>query len=264
MNSSARQITALLLLSFIAYELFPYVPTLDLHAYWRAIKPVVIHPTVHAFDVASYAVIWIVVAALLADLTGRGRSRWLIVAAMIAVISAKILITHNRLSLSELVSLPIVGVAWQLLSRLPRRSVGTPSGSAAGRSDPGRSTAALRLGVHGHELGWAPFFSILHGSMAANTQALANKVFLYSSLIWLITVSGRRHLTAGALVAAGLFVTSMLETHLPGRSAEITDAVIALGAAAVLGWIAAPAAARPHAEHPPGRTGADDTLGTVK
>ena len=213
---------------------------------------------------ASYAVMWTVVAALLADLTGRGRSRWLIVAAMIAVISAKILITHNRLSPSELVALPIAGVAWQLLSRLTRKSVGAILAVLLAGVILGDRLLPFDWQPYGHEFGWVPFFSILHGSMAANTQALANKVFLYSSLIWLITVSGRRHLTAGALVAAGLFVTSMLETHLPGRSAEITDAVIALGAAAVLGWIAAPAAARPRAERPPGRARAEDTLGTVK
>ncbi|AWN16684.1 VanZ family protein [Salinisphaera sp. LB1] len=238
MNSPARQTAALLLLSFLACRLFPYVPTIDLHAYWRAIKPVVIHPSVHGFDVVSYAVTWTVVAALLRDLAGRRRSRWLLVAVMLAMLSAKILITHNRLSLSELVALPVAVAAWLVLSTRQRAWAGGVLAVLLGLVIVGDRLLPFDWQPIGHAFGWLPFFSILHGSMAANTQALADKVFLYSSLVWLITVAGPRHAVAGALVAAGLFATSVLETHLPGRSAEITDAVIALGAATVLGWLA--------------------------
>lgn len=254
-NSPARQIAALLLLSFLAYRLFPYVPTLDLHSYWRAIKPVVIHPSVHGFDVASYAIIWAVVAALLADLFGRGRSRWLIVAAMLAVLSAKIIITHNRLSLSELIALPIAIVAWQLLSNMRRAWAGGVLAVLLALVILGDRLLPFDWQPIGHEFGWVPFFSILHGSMAANTQALADKVFLYSSLVWMMTVAGMRHAAAGALAAAGLFASSMLETHLPGRSAEITDAVIVLGASTVLAWLSASqSVARADAEHPTERS----------
>jgi hypothetical protein len=62
---------ALLLLPFLVYRLFPYVLTLDLNAYWQALKSVVLHPPVHGFDVSSHAVIWTVVAALFADLVIR-------------------------------------------------------------------------------------------------------------------------------------------------------------------------------------------------
>ncbi|MGB7757418.1 MAG: VanZ family protein [Salinisphaera sp.] len=265
MDSPARQIAALLLLSFLAYRLFPYVPTLDLHSCWRAVKPVLIHPSVHGFDVASYAVIWTVVAALLADLVGRGRSRWLIVAAMLAVITAKIIITHNRLSLSELIALPIAIVAWQVLSTMRRARAGGALAVPLALVIVGDRLLPFDWQPIGHDFGWVPFYSILHGSMAANTQALADKVFLYSGLVWLMTAAGMRHAAAGALAAAGLFATSMLETHLPGRSAEITDAVIALGATAVLAWLsAAPAVARAGAERRSDRPRAQDTFNVAE
>ncbi|MES1938283.1 VanZ family protein [Salinisphaera hydrothermalis] len=237
-NSPARQTAALLLLAYLGYRLFPYVPTLDLHAYWRAIKPVVVHPTLHAFDIASYTVIWTVVAALLADLAGRERSRWLIVVAMLAVLSAKIIITHNRLSLSEIVALPIAVIAWQIIAGAPRRTGGVLLAILLAMVVLGDRLLPFDWQSNAHHFDWIPFFSILHGSMAANTQALADKLFLYTSLVWLLSVAGLRHAAAGAMVAAGLFITSLLETHLPGRSAEITDALIALAAAAVLSWLA--------------------------
>jgi hypothetical protein len=161
-------------------------------------------------------------------------------AAMLTVLFCKIIIVHNHLSLSELIALPIGVLMWQVLASL-RRGIAT-----------GVLAVLLALVVlgdrllpfdwqaTGHAFGWAPFASVLHGSMAVNTQALVEKVFLYSTLIWLLAAAGLRYMLAGGLVAIGLFTTSMLETHLPGRSAEITDALIAIIATAVLYWLSGP------------------------
>lgn len=235
--SPARQTAALLLLLFLAYRLFPYVPSLDLHAYWRAIKPVLLHPLVRGFDVGSYAVMWAVVAALLADLSSRAYSRWLIAASMVAVLFCKVIIVHNHLSLSELIALPVAVFAWQVLSSLRRSWSAGALAVLLALVVLGDRLLPFDWQTTGHAFGWVPFASILHGSMAVNAQSLAEKVFLYSSLIWLFAVAGLRYAVAGGLVASGLFVTSMIETHLSGRSAEITDTVIAVGATVALYWL---------------------------
>jgi hypothetical protein len=59
-------------------------------------------------------------------------------------------------------------------------------------------------------------------------MSLLEKAFLYGSLIWLIGKAGLRLGTSIILVTSMLFATSWAETHLAGRSAEITDAVLAL------------------------------------
>ena len=61
-----------------------------------------------------------------------------------------------------------------------------------------------------------------------NTLSFFEKVFLYGSLLFLLTEAGVRLGISSLLVASSLFATSWLETYLPGRSAEITDAVMAL------------------------------------
>ena len=61
-----------------------------------------------------------------------------------------------------------------------------------------------------------------------NTLSFFEKVFLYGSLLFLLTETGVRLGISALLVASCLFATSWLETYLPGRSAEITDAVMAL------------------------------------
>ena len=62
------------------------------------------------------------------------------------------------------------------------------------------------------------------------------KFFLYGSLVWLSTKAGLPLWLGTLLVALLLFITSVAELYLPGRSAEITDAVMAL----MVGLIMAP------------------------
>ena len=59
---------------------------------------------------------------------------------------------------------------------------------------------------------------------------------MYGSLVWLATEVGLSLRLAILLVASFLFVTSVAEIYLPGRSAEITDAVMVL----LIGLIMAP------------------------
>ncbi|WP_423821212.1 VanZ family protein [Salinisphaera sp. SPP-AMP-43] len=255
LHAPARQVAALIILLFLGYRLFPYVPTIDLHAYWQALKPVVYAPHPAAFDIARYLVIWLVVALMLADLAGPRRSRWLIGAAVLVVAAAKVGITHNHLSAAELIALPCVVIVWQLLASASRRRVCGFLAVLLALIVLGERLLPFEWGSYGHSFGWIPFYSILHGSMAANTQALAEKLFLYTSLLWLLRGVGLRYTIAGTLVAAGLFLASLLETHLPGRSAEITDAVIAVLATWVLASLAPEPIAGTNADAPSARRG---------
>ena len=68
----------------------------------------------------------------------------------------------------------------------------------------------------------------MQGSLQTDTLAFLEKFFLYGSLIYLAGTALRRRWLAALLTAALLFAASWAETRLPGRSAEITDAVLAL------------------------------------
>jgi hypothetical protein len=95
-----------------------------------------------------------------------------------------------------------------------------------------------------HPFGWIPFLSFMHGSIQVDTLSFLEKGFLYGSLIWLLEKIGVRLPLATLGVAAVLLATSLVEVHLPGRSAEITDAVMALFIGSVIALVRR-AAARP-------------------
>lgn len=86
-------------------------------------------------------------------------------------------------------------------------------------------------------LGWIPFRSFMYGSIAVNVMSFFEKFFLYGSLIWLLTEIRIKLATATGLVTATLLAASIAETHLPHRSAEVTDAAMALVIAAIFALI---------------------------
>jgi VanZ family protein len=66
------------------------------------------------------------------------------------------------------------------------------------------------------------------GSIGVDVMSFFEKTFLYGSLLFLFIEAGGRLRTAATLVCGVLFATSWAEIYLPGRSAEITDTVMAL------------------------------------
>ena len=61
------------------------------------------------------------------------------------------------------------------------------------------------------------------------------KCFWYGSAIWLLRAAGWRLVRAAVAVALLLGAIEVIQIHLPGRVAEITDPLLALILAVILG-----------------------------
>lgn len=225
---------ALVLALFLAYRLFPYIPTLDIHAWWHAVAPMFDgHPLAWA-DITRYLVLWAVIGVCLRRIAGGAASRWLLPAGFVATAGAQILILHNDLTRAELIAaIGLIGI-WPTLVKLPRSALTALVALALAVL-----VVCLRLlpfdwQATGHGYDWLPFASALHGSMSINLQALLEKTFLYSALIWLLHKADAPLVAAGIGIAIVLFAMSLLQTHLPGRSADLTDPVLALVMTAIL------------------------------
>jgi VanZ family protein len=71
---AARPAPALLVLAWLAYRLYPYVPTIDLHKYWNALKPIVLTPSLTGYELCRQTATWLTVYALLEAIVRRRRS----------------------------------------------------------------------------------------------------------------------------------------------------------------------------------------------
>lgn len=227
------EFAALLLVAWLAARLFPYVPSLDLQQIKDALKPVLLRPAFAPLPFYRHLVTGLTAAALLACLAGRRRSRLLTPAALAGVLCIRILLPGAVLSLSEVAGYAAAALCWAALSGSRRLAIPSIAVLMAVLIA-AESLSPFVLLPAPRPFGWIPFHSFMGGSISVNLVAFAEKVFLYGSLLWLLVGSGLR--LGGAAALAGSFVTAlrMFQTHLPGRSAEITDTVMTLLLAALM------------------------------
>lgn len=81
---------------------------------------------------------------------------------------------------------------------------------------------------------WIPFGGLLASDWQAASQVLLEKVFYYGTAIWLLRAAGTGLWRAAAIVALILAGIEAAQIHLPGRTAEITDPILAILLAAAL------------------------------
>jgi VanZ family protein len=219
---------SLLLVLWLGSRLYPYVPTIDLHKYWHALKPLFVSPALPLLDLLRYSVVWLFIAALIHACYGTQRWKFFFPLFAAAFFAAKVLITDLVVKPADLLGCLLAFALWLFVfaSTRPRylllsllylalllATVLAPF-----------SFSEIQL----RDYGWVPFKSLMHGSIGVNVQSFCEKTALYGGMIWLLARSGFFFPIATLLTAGLLFVTTYLQTYLPGRSAEITDVVICL------------------------------------
>lgn len=235
---AARPLLVLLLAAYGGDRLFPYVPAIDLHKYWDALKPLVFTPM--AFTPAGlfhHIAIWLVVAVLLESLFGTERRSLIFALLVPAILFARILIVGTILSPNEVYGAGLAFILWfAVLSRLPFRA-GIVAFLLVGDIVV-QSLDPFHFLPRARPFGWIPFLSFMHGSVEVNIRSMFAKVFTYGSLLWLLTRSGWS-LTAATIFSAPLVLAlRYAQTYLPFRSAEITDFLIVLILALVMRLVA--------------------------
>jgi VanZ family protein len=221
------RVPTLLLVAWVGYRLFPFVPTLDLHKYWSAIKPVMLNPDPTYYDLLRYTAMWLGIGALIEAIVGTRRG-WLFFSLFIVgILVGKIMIVDATLNTSEIAGAAVAIAAWIVLGFRPALrttliALFFCAYVVAERLEP------FQFAATPGPFSWIPFRGFMSGDLTIDVMAFLQKFFLYGSLIWLLTQAGWRLRSAILSTALILFITSEAERFLPGRSAEITDALMAL------------------------------------
>jgi VanZ family protein len=224
----SKPIPFLLLGAWTAYRTYPYVPTTDLHKFWQALKPIVLSPSLQPYDLGRHTTIWLTLFALIEATLGRRRS--LLGAVLFAgfLIGSRISIVDKALSMAEVAGAGIALCIWPVALLLPLRLRASLLALTFGGYILVERLQPFLFQRNAREFGWLPFCSFMTGSLELNLMAFLEKSFLYGGLLFLLGEAGWRLRNSAIFVALALFATSWAETYLPGRSAEITDAVMVL------------------------------------
>lgn len=230
---SAQPIPTLLLIAWLSYRLYPYVPTIDLHKYWNALKPIFLTPSLSLYDLFRQTAIWLALYALIEAIVRRRQSAWLALLFAVAVMSAKVLIVDTELRVAELAGAGLAFTIWLALLAIPARPRAAVAGVILCAYVVALRLEPFRFQSEGRAFGWVPFLSLMQGSLQINTLSFLEKFFLYGSTLYLLGDAVGRRLPTTIFIAVLLFATSWAECYLPGRSAEITDPVMVLIIASV-------------------------------
>jgi VanZ family protein len=216
-----------LLLAWVGWRLYPYVPTIDLHKFLQSIRAAfVVDAPIYA--VFRYTVIWLSVAFLFQHGLRPKRPTSLILVLVVCYFFAKVLVVDQFLSLPEILGAAIaVTISRSFLGRY--QSVGIPILAAlvvfvltTSRILPWQFAVAPK------SFQWIPFFGFFHGSLEVNIISFAEKFYMYGAALLLLLTAGMPLRIAIALEFVLLLCTSVLQMFMVGRSAEISDALLVL------------------------------------
>ena len=226
-------VPGMLLAAFLGWRLYPYVPIIDLHKYWNSLKPVLLHPNFNALTTLRYFALWLTISYVFANVTSWRMPRLTVLLFTGAVFTAKVLIVNQSISLSEVVAAAFAISVWLLALRRTRRAALAVACVVCAAVAIERLEPLDFLANH-RAFGWLPFSGFLHGSLAINVQSFLEKAFLYGAAIWTLNMVGTHVWAATGGVAILLLATSFAEIYLPGRSGEITDAIMVLLMGAII------------------------------
>ena len=223
-------VPGLLIGSWLAYRLFPFVPSIDFQAIKDSLKPLLLDPQIGAVGVFHDAVAWLIVATLLPRLLP-GRRLDLFLPVLIAcVFGLEVLIVQNSLSATNVAGAVLALVLWwSLLKHIRWQDSALAILLCVMLVVDG--LAPFSVASVSASFNWLPFKGLLGGSMYLNVQSICEKVFLYGSLVYVLWQT-RLGQTAGICIATAIvalieFSQMFFGDHTP----EITDPILVVLAA---------------------------------
>ena len=228
-----RPFVILLLVSWLGYWLFPYVPRLAPADYLDVLRPIVLASRLSPRELYEQLLVWLAVALLLQSLVGMARSRiafgWVVFLALFARgwIVGAVLSPEQALS-GILAVLVWAAFLWRWRAR---------AGWIALLFAIHVTLEALRpfqFSPHAHRFSLVPFRSFLEASRASGIYSFFNKTFTYGVLVWSIVRAGWPLTNATTLAAGLVFILRIIQVYVPGRSAEITDTIMVLALAGLM------------------------------
>lgn len=214
---------ALLLLScWIGYQVFPLFPVWGRTNLFRRLAAMPPLSSISPLETLVVCVEWLTVACLLESIRKAKNTGWL--AMLLLLVPLRLIIQGRILTWPDVVGAAAAFLVWISIPRAWVR-----------RALPLLLTGALILGelspLHfqpARAFNWVPFRATFGTAWQDGLVILFRKSFWYGSVLWLWRAEGRSLAWTTAIAALALFLLERVQMYLPGRTPEITDALLAV------------------------------------
>lgn len=222
-----RPFAILMVACWTGNRLFPYFPAINFHAHLStgAISPV---------ELYKQTVFWLAAGVLLEAIFDAARSRVLLATMAAAIMAARIFVIMGQISTAEVGGAILAVILWVGISRLTRRAAIVTALFvllvAFQALDPFHFLSRPRA------FGWHPFASLIDGPRDNAVRSFLEKAFTYGMAVWLPVRAGVSFRVATCVATAIVLGLRFIQVYLPGRSAEITDAIMVVMLAGLI-WL---------------------------
>lgn len=230
----AHPFAAALVALWVFYRLVPFSPVLAPAEWLSALAPLWQEPALSPWQTLHWFLPWLVVGQALGALSRNGSGTLALLLVMLGVAAGLVVLSGKNLVPAEVVAMgAALPVNWAL-ARLGVQPAAALLGFAwaALYLVEGLTPFDFRLGRD--PMSWVPFGESLLHYRSTSLPAMFERCFTYGALVWLLAQAGRSALGATVLGGALVLGVEVLQTWLPGRTADITDPLLVVAAGGLL------------------------------
>lgn len=222
-----------LLVSWVGYRLAPFTPVLDPGKWASSFAPLAASGWWSPAAILPHALAWLVLM-LACDRIATGRAHRTAMTAMLVVLAGRVLFAGMQLEPAEIAGMGVAIALGGLMLRMPveRSASLLAAGLIVQIAIQGLSPFDFQLAQDRFAL--VPFGESLTHYRATNLPDMFQHCFSYGALVWLLARSGLSVVPATLLGAGAVFTVELLQTWLPGQTADITDPLLAIAAGGLI------------------------------
>ena len=222
-----------LLLSWAGYRLAPFAPVFDPGKWAAAFAPLVAGGWWSPAAILPHALAWLVLT-LAAERIAAGRARRVVTIAMLVVLAGRVLFTGMLLEPAEFAGMAIALALAGLLLRLPVERAASLLAAALIVLIAIQGLSPFDFQLAQDRFALVPFGESLTHYRATNLPDMFLRCYSYGALVWLLARSGLSVVPATMLGAGIVFSVELLQTWLPGHTADVTDPLLAIAAGGLI------------------------------
>jgi VanZ family protein len=232
-ENAPRPFVLLLLVCWLGFRLFPLAPAFDWDKYTAAWKPLLQSPGPAPLDLFRQAATWLAIGLLCEGAFGKRHARSAPVFLFVMVLLGRTVVAELVVTPAEVWGGALGLLLWiVVVSRLRLRAVLVAAIFTGAVILQALEPFTFRTPARA--FGMVPFRSFIETPTEIGVRSFLEKVFAYGALVWLIARAGFAVRVAAILGGALVLGLRWLQVYLPGRSAEVTDAVMLLLIAALM------------------------------
>jgi len=226
-------VAAALLFSWAGYRLAPFAPAFDPAEWAASFAPLLSAGGFSITAFLTHAIAWMALTVVGARLAP-GRALALAGCAMAAVLAGRVLFAGLALEREELAGMAAALLLAGPLARLPPPRAASLVALALLLLVAWTGLWPFDFQLAPDRFALLPFGESLTQYRAANLAGMFLRCFTNGALVWLLVQGGRTVLAATGIGAGAVFAVELLQTWLPGQTAEITDPLLAVCAGGLI------------------------------